>query len=180
MGASGGPRIGIALGGGSARGWAHVGVLRGLERRGIKPEVVCGTSAGALVGAAYALGRLDELESWLALLQWKDVVGYLDFTLFGGIIKGRRLFDFFAQHVEDRLIEDLPLPFGTVTTDLANGSEIWLRKGSLSLAVRASVSVPAFLRPVQVDGRWCVDGGLVNPVPVSLCLALGADLVIAV
>jgi NTE family protein len=174
------PCIGLALGGGSARGWAHVGVLRGLEKRGIKPDVVCGTSAGALVGAAYALGRLDELESWLALLQWKDVVGYLDFTLFGGIIKGRRLFDFFAQHVEDRLIEDLPLPFGAVTTDLANGSEIWLRKGSVSLAVRASVSVPAFLRPVQVNGRWCVDGGIVNPVPVSLCRALGADLVIAV
>ena len=174
------PRIGLALGGGSARGWAHVGVLRGLERRGIKPDVVCGTSAGALVGAAYALGRLDDLETWLALLEWRDVVGYLDFTLLGGVIKGRRLFDFFAQHVEDRKIEDLPIPFAAVATDLANGSEVWLRKGSIFEAVRASLSVPAFLRPVQVDGRWLIDGGLVNPVPVTLCHALGADLVIAV
>jgi NTE family protein len=155
-------------------------VLRGLEKHGIRPDVVCGTSAGALVGAAYALGKLDELEGWLALLQWKDVVGYLDFTFRGGVIKGRRLFDFFAEHVEDRDIEDLPIPFGVVATDLANGDEIWLRSGSLLAAVRASVSIPGFLRPVKVAGRWCVDGGLVNPVPVSLCRALGADVVLGV
>jgi NTE family protein len=173
-------KIGLALGGGSARGWAHVGVLRGLEKRGIRPDVVCGTSAGALVGAAYALGKLDEIERWLALLQWRDVVGYLDFAFKGGVIKGRRLFDFFAEHVGDCNIEDLAMPFGVVATDLANGSEIWLRKGSLFGAVRASVSIPGFLRPVKIDGRWLVDGGLVDPVPVALCRELGADVVLGV
>ncbi len=173
-------KVGLALGGGSARGWAHVGVLRGLEKRGIRPDVVCGTSAGALVGAAFALGRLDEIERWLALLQWRDVVGYLDFSFKGGVIKGRRLFDFFAEHVGDRNIEDLPMPFGAVATDLSNGDEIWLRRGSLFAAVRASVSIPGFLQPVKLDGRWLVDGGIVDPVPVELCRALGADIVIGV
>lgn len=173
-------KIGLALGGGSARGWAHVGVLRGLEKRSIRPDVVCGTSAGALVGAAYALGKLDEIERWLALLQWRDVVGYLDFSFKGGVIKGRRLFDFFAEHVGDSLIEDLPMPFGVVATDISNGNEIWLRSGSLFEAVRASVSIPGFLRPVKIDGRWLVDGGIVDPVPVSLCRALGADIVLGV
>jgi NTE family protein len=174
------PKIGLALGGGSARGWAHVGVLRGLEKRGIRPDVVCGTSAGALVGAAFALGKLDEIERWLALLQWRDVVGYLDFSFKGGVIKGRRLFDFFAEHVGDRNIEDLAIPFGVVATDLSNGNEIWLRRGSLFAAVRASVSIPGFLQPVKVDGRWLVDGGIVDPVPVALCRELGADIVIGV
>jgi NTE family protein len=173
-------KIGLALGGGSARGLAHVGVLRGLEKRGIRPEIVCGTSAGALVGAAFALGKLDELEDWLALLQWRDVVGYLDFTFRGGVIKGRRLFNFFAEQVEDRKIEDLPMPFGVVATDLANGKEVWLRSGSLFAAVRASVSIPGLLRPVKIDDRWLVDGGLVDPVPIALCRALGADVVLGV
>jgi NTE family protein len=173
-------KIGLALGGGSARGLAHVGVLQALEERGIAPQVVCGTSAGALVGAAYVLGRLADLERWLASLEWRDVVGYLDFTLSGGLIKGQRLFDYFSLHGGDRRIERLPLPYGAVATDLADGSEVWLRSGSLMAAVRASISVPALLKPVQVEGRWCIDGGLVNPVPVSLCRALGAEIVIAV
>jgi NTE family protein len=173
-------KVGFALGGGSARGWSHVGVLRALEERGIVPDVVCGTSAGALVGAAYVLGRLDDFERWLGSLEWRDVVGYLDFTVTGGVIRGRRLFEFFASRVEDRNIEDLSIPFGAVATDLEDGSEIWLRQGSLMEAVRASISVPALLKPVQIGNRWCVDGGLVNPVPVSLCRALGAEIVIAV
>lgn len=175
-----GRKIGLALGAGSARGWAHVGVLRALEGLGIEPDVLCGTSAGALVGGARAAGRLDELESWLAALQWRDVVGYLDLSFTGGLIKGRRLFDFFASHIEDQAIESLEIPFAAVATDLENGEEVWLRHGSLLQAVRASVSVPAFLKPVRIDGRWLVDGGLTNPVPVSLCRALGAEIVIAV
>jgi len=173
-------KIGLALGGGSARGWSHVGVLRALEEMGIKADVVAGTSAGALVGAAWTLGRLDDFERWLASLEKRDVFGYFDFSLSGGVLKGQRLFDFFSVHVEDRPIEDLPLPFGTVATDLETGAEVWLRRGSLQAAIRASVSIPALLKPVQVDGRWCVDGSLSNPVPVSLCRALGAEVVIAV
>jgi NTE family protein len=142
--------------------------------------VVAGTSAGALVGAAYALDRLDDLERWLDHLAPRDVVGYFDIGGDGGFLKGRKLFDFFAQHVEDRPIESLALPFGAVATDLANGHEIWLRHGSLLAAVRASVSIPGMLAPVRHEGRWCIDGGLVNPVPVTLCRALGADVVIAV
>lgn len=173
-------RIGLALGGGSARGWSHVGVLRELTEMGIKPEVVAGTSAGALVGAAWALGRLTDFERWLGSLEKRDVFGYFDFSLSGGVIKGQRLFDFFSLHVEDRPIEDLPIPFGTVATDLEDGTEVWLHRGSLQAAIRASVSIPGLLKPVQAGGRWCVDGSLSNPVPVSLCRALGAEAVIAV
>jgi len=173
-------KIGLALGGGSASGWSHVGVLRGLAEVGIRPDVVAGTSAGALVGAAWALGRLDDFERWLGSLEKRDVFGYFDFSLSGGVLKGQRLFDFFSIHVEDRPIESLAIPFGTVATDLENGTEVWLRRGSLQAAIRASVSIPALLKPVQVDGRWCVDGSLSNPVPVSLCRALGADVVIGV
>jgi NTE family protein len=174
------PRIGLALGGGAARGWAHVGVLRALEERGIRPDVVCGTSAGAMVGGAYVLGRLDDFERWLTSLEPRDVMSYLDFSLTGGVVKGKRLLDFFAAQAKDRRIEDLPLAYGAVATDLETGGEVWLHRGSLMAAVRASISVPALFRPVQVDGRWCIDGGLVNPVPVSLCRALGAGIVIAV
>jgi NTE family protein len=174
-------KIGLALGGGAARGWSHVGVLRGLEERGIRPDVVAGTSAGALVGAAWALGRLDDFERWLATLEKpRDLIGYFDFSLSGGVLKGQRLFDFFSIHSEDRPIESLPVPFGAVATGLADGAEVWLRQGSLQAAVRASVSIPALFKPVRIDGRWCVDGSLSNPVPVSLCRALGAELVIAV
>ena len=179
-------KIGVALGGGSARGWAHVGVLRGLEALGVRPDVVAGTSAGALVGAAWAIGRLDDFERWLdTLVKPRDLVGYFDFSLRGallkgGLLKGERLFDFFSTHAEDRPIEKLRVPFGAVATDLASGGEVWLRAGSLQAAVRASVSIPGLLKPVWADGRWCVDGSLANPVPVTLCRALGADVVLAV
>lgn len=173
-------KIGLALGGGSARGWSHIGVLRALEERGVRPDVVCGTSAGALVGAAYVLGQLDDFERWVASLEKRDAFSYFDFSLTGGMLKGERLFDLFSLHVEDRPIESLPLPYGAVTTDLESGAEIWLRRGSLRDAVRASISVPALLKPVRIEGRWCIDGSLSNPVPVSLCRALGAEAVIAV
>jgi NTE family protein len=180
MASSSRPRIGLALGGGSARGWAHVGVLRGLLELGITPDVIAGTSAGALVGAAYACGKLDDFERWLSGLVWQDAATYLDFGLVGGLIKGNKLFKFFASYVDDLPIEDLPLPYGAVATDLETGAEVWMRSGSLFAAVRASISVPGLLRPVLREGRWCVDGGLTDPVPVGFCRDLGADLVIAV
>lgn len=173
-------RVGVALGGGSARGWAHIGVLRALRERGIEPDIVCGTSIGALVGAAHASGYLDELARWVTRLEWRHVVSYLDLTLSGGLVKGKKLFDFLHRHFQDRMIEDLPRPFGAVATDLETGLEIWQREGSVLGAVRASIALPGLFTPVRHGGRWLVDGGLVNPVPVSLCRALGAEVVIAV
>lgn len=174
------PLIGLALGGGSARGWAHIGVIRALADAGIEPDLVCGTSIGALVGAAYAGGELDRLEGWVRSLRLQTVVRFLDVSLNGGLIKGDKLIAFFREHFVDRDIADLARPFGAVATDLRRGQEVWLREGGVSEAVRASIALPGLFTPVQRDGSWLVDGGLVNPVPVSLCRAMGADIVIAV
>ena len=175
------PRLGIALGGGAARGWAHIGVLSALAENGIEPEIVCGTSIGALVGGVYAAGKLPELESWVAALTRRDVIGLLDFTAAGGgAIGGRKLMQFFGAQVGELHIEELPLKFAAVATDLHTGTEVWLQVGPLLQAIRASLSLPGIFTPVFQDGRWLVDGGLVNPTPVSLCRALGAELVIAV
>jgi NTE family protein len=180
MSASSTLRIGLALGSGSARGWAHIGVIRALADAGIKPDIVCGTSIGALVGAAYVGGELDRLEDWVRSLRLQTVVSFLDFSLNGGLIKGDKLIDFFRSHFVDRDIRELERPFGAVATNLQRGREVWLREGSVSEAVRASIALPGLFTPVQHDGGWLVDGGLVNPVPVSLCRAMGADVVIAV
>jgi NTE family protein len=173
-------RIGLALGGGSARGWAHIGVIRALQDAGIEPDLVCGTSIGALVGAAHVGGELDRLETWVRSLRLQTVVSFLDFSLNGGLIKGDKLIDFFRSHFLDRDIQDMARPFGAVATDLQRGREVWLREGKVTAAVRASIALPGLFIPVRRDGSWLVDGGLVNPVPVSLCRAMGADLVIAV
>ncbi|WJW76755.1 patatin-like phospholipase RssA [Thiohalobacter sp. IOR34] len=174
------PRIGIALGGGSARGWAHIGVLQYLRSMGIVPEVVCGTSIGSIVGAAEVTEQLDALEDWVLRLKWQDILSYLDLSFTGGLIEGGKLIDFFRDHFSDRAIEDLPRPFGAIATELASGQEQWLTEGSMLTAIRASIALPGLFTPSEVDGRWLVDGGLVNPVPVSLCRALGADRIIAV
>jgi NTE family protein len=174
------PRIGLALGSGSARGWAHVGVIRALEQTGIRPDVVCGTSVGSLVGAAYAAGELDRFEQWLLAMRLKDVVGFMDVSLSGGMLKGERVMEFFRRNFVDRPIEELATPFAAVATALYTGAEVWLREGSTVDAVRASIALPALFTPVLRDGATLVDGGLVNPVPVSLARAMGADIVIAV
>ncbi len=174
--------IGIVLGSGSARGWAHIGVLRELIDGGIEPDIVCGTSIGALVGAAYAVGELDMLESWVLSINTRNLVRYLDIKLVvgGGFVEGKRLMDFFRSRFGDSLIEELSKPFATVATDLKTGKEVWIRKGPVWDAVRASIALPGIITPAQRDKQWLVDGGLVNPVPVSLCRALGAEMVIAV
>ncbi|MEW5709083.1 MAG: patatin-like phospholipase family protein [Pseudomonadota bacterium] len=174
------PKIGLALGSGSARGWSHIGVIRALEGAGVEPEVVCGTSIGALVAAAYVEGELDHLAAWVGGLTWQTVVGFLDVSLVGGLIKGERLVEFFRENFADADIADLPRAYGAVATDLETGNEVWLREGRVMDAVRASIALPGLFTPVQRDGRILVDGGLVNPVPVSLCRAMGADIVIAV
>ncbi len=174
------PSIGLALGSGSARGWAHVGVIRALEEAGIRPDLVCGTSIGALVGAAYAAGEIERFERWLLGLKLADVIAFLDVKFAGGLIEGERLMDFFRRNFVDRPVEELALPYGAVATELATGNEIWLRHGSTIDAVRASIALPGLFTPVARDGHLLVDGGLVNPVPVSLARAMGADVVIAV
>jgi NTE family protein len=175
------PRIGLALGGGAARGWAHIGVIRALAENGIIPDVVAGTSIGSLVGGAYAAGILDNLERWAYSLKWKDTASFFDIRLRGGLIEGKKLFKFLAQRFPCQTIEDLPMPFAAVATDLESGREVWLQRGSLLETVRASVALPGLFTPVYWnDGRWLVDGALVNPVPVTLCRALGAAQVIAV
>jgi NTE family protein len=174
------PRIGLALGSGSARGWSHIGIIRVLEEAGISPDIVCGTSIGSLVGAAYADGQVERLETWVRSLTWKAVAGLLDFTVAGGLILGEKLFTFIRGHFHDKDIATLPKAFGAVATELVTGREVWLREGSMVDAVRASAALPGLFTPSQLDGRLLVDGALVNPVPVSLCRAMGADIVIAV
>lgn len=174
------PRIGLALGGGSARGWSHIGVIRVLEQAGIKPDIVCGTSIGALVGAVYAAGELDHFEQWVLGLKISEVISYMDVSLSSGLLKGERLMEFFRRDFVDRAIEDLPIPFAAVATSLKTGSEVWLRDGSTLEAVRASIALPGLFQPSLKDGAILVDGGLVNPVPVSLARAIGADFIIAV
>ncbi len=174
------PKLGIALGAGSARGWAHIGVLTALAEAGIEPDIVCGCSIGAFVGAAYVNGDLEKLERWVTALDWKGVFGMFDFSLKGGLIKGEKLIDFFSRNFVDHDFAALPKPFACVATDLESGREIWLKEGSVAAAVRASIALPGLFTPQQHDGRLLVDGALVNPVPVSLCRAQGADIVIAV
>ncbi len=174
-------RIGLALGGGAARGWAHIGVLRALERAGIRPDVIAGTSIGAVVGGCYAADHLDNLERWARELTPKRIFGYLDFNFAGtGLISGQRLCDRLEQHLGDRNIEDLGTRFTAVATEIGTGHEHWLSRGRLVDAVRASYALPGVFRPVKVNGRWLFDGALVNPIPVSVCRALGARFVIAV
>jgi NTE family protein len=174
------PRIGLALGAGSARGWAHIGAIRALEERGVKPDLICGTSIGALVGAMYASGQLDQLESWVTGLAWGKVWRLMDITLKGGLIRGQRLFNLFRATFQELEISELATPFGAIATELNSGREIWLRQGKLFDVVRASIATPGLFTPVVHDGAVLVDGGLVNPVPVSMCRAFGAEIVIAV
>lgn len=173
-------RVGLALGGGAARGWSHIGVIEALLEAGIEPTVVAGTSMGALVGGAYAAGRLDELKRWSTAVDRRRIVSLMDVSLTrGGVIDGRGIQRLLRELGMDQPIETLPVTFAAVATDLADGREIWLREGQLDAAIRASISMPGIFSPVLLDDRWLVDGGLVNQVPVSTCRALGAELIVA-
>ncbi|SDI53339.1 NTE family protein [Ferrimonas sediminum] len=174
-------KIGVALGSGAAKGWAHIGVLRGLNRIGIIPTHVAGCSIGAFVGAAYAAGKLDELEQWVRGFSSWDVVGLLDLSWRrGGLVSGEKIFKAASDALGIIDIDQLNKPYVAVATDLYTGQEVWLDSGSLSDIVRASCSIPGLMEPKQIGERWLVDGAVVNPVPVSACRAMGADLVIAV
>jgi NTE family protein len=174
-------KIGLALGSGSARGWAHIGVIRALHDNGIEPQIICGTSIGALVGAVYASGTLDQFEAWVRDLDWWSIVRFMDPGIAGGgFMEGEHLMKVMAEHLNPGNMEDLPKTFAAVATNLRTGQELWMQKGSLVNAVRASIALPGLFTPVRHEDSWLVDGGLVNPVPVSLCRSLGADLTIAV
>jgi len=174
-------KVGIALGSGSARGWAHIGVLHALKDMGIEPDIVAGCSIGAFVGAAYANNQLDTLDEWTRTLTWKEIIGFFDLSLSkGGLIQGEKLFKFIRKETGDPDIESITRKFGAVATELNTGREVWLREGSLFDNVRASVAFPGLISPVKLNNKWLIDGGLINPVPVSLCRAMGADIVIAV
>lgn len=174
------PVIGLALGGGAARGFAHIGIVRTLVAHGIIPDVVVGTSIGAVIGGAYAAGHLDTLEEWARSLQPRNIFGYLDIRLNGsGLIGGAKLAAQLEAAMGQALIEDLPVKFATVATEVRTGHEIWLTHGRIVEAMRASYALPGIFSPVLVGDRWLVDGALVNPVPVSAARAFGAEIVIA-
>ncbi len=180
-GKAAGPSIGLVLGSGAARGFAHIGVIHALMENGIRPDIIVGTSIGALVGGCYANNQLEELEAWARSLTVRRIIGYLDVRIGGsGLIGGERLARRLVEAVGVTSIEDLPLRFAAIATEVGTGHEIWLTRGALSLAMRASCALPGIFPPVRLGGRWLVDGALVNPVPVSAARALGARVVIAV
>ena len=175
--------IGLALGSGASRGWAHIGVIKALSELGIQPQVVCGCSIGAIVGASYAAGNLNKLEGWVRSLTKLELARFIELNLsLNGFVDTEKLHEFFLQCVcrEDESIEDITAKFASVATDLGTGREVWFTSGLLIDAIWASISLPGLFPPLQHQGKWLVDGGLVNPVPVSVCRALGADIVISV
>ena len=175
--------IGLALGSGSSRGWAHIGIISELAKLGIEPDIVCGTSVGAMVGAAYAKGNLEKLEVWACSVTKLDVARFLNInTSMTGFVHTERFHAYLNENIasDDDIIEDLPKTYAAVSTDLESGREVWLTQGSIIQAVWSSMALPGLFPAIRNDHRWLIDGGLVNPVPVSVCRALGADIVIAV
>jgi NTE family protein len=174
-------RVGLALGSGSARGWAHIGVIRALAESGVRVDYIAGTSIGAIVGAVYASGKIDSLENVILQLDWKKIVYFFDVVFpKSGLIDGNKVADFIRSYVGEMNIEDLPIPFCAVSTDLATGNEVVIKEGDIIEAIRASISVPGIFTPVKKDDMTLVDGGLVNPVPVCVAREMVADFVIAV
>lgn len=174
-------KIGLALGSGAAKGWAHIGVINALSRLGVEVDIVAGCSVGSLVGAAFATGKLPEFERWVRSFGYWDVIRLMDVSWRrGGLLRGQRVFEQVRQLIPDRDIEQCAKRFGTVTCNLSTGRELWFTRGDIHQAIRASCSIPGLLSPVSHNGYWLVDGAVVNPVPVSLTRALGADIVIAI
>lgn len=174
-------KVALALGGGAARGWAHIGVLRALEEEGIEVGMIAGTSIGALVGGCYLAGKLDELEAFARSLTMRRIASLLDLTIGGGgLLGGMRLTKRMQEHLEGLTVEQLPKPFVAVASELNSGHEVWIDGGSLITALRASYALPGIFEPVRCNNRTLIDGALVNPVPVSVCRAYEQPLVMAV
>ncbi len=175
------PSIGLVLGGGAARGFAHIGVLRTLLAKGLIPDIITGTSIGAVVGGCHAAGKLDDIEAWGRSLTRRSLLGYLDVSFSGsGLLSGGRLAERITEAIGDVLIDNLPVRYAAIATEIGTGHEIWITHGALQDAMRASYALPGIFPPIRLGERWLVDGALVNPVPVSVARALGARLVIAV
>ncbi len=176
-------KIGLALGSGSSRGWSHIGVINALTEQGIVPDIICGTSIGSLVGASYVSNNLEKLEEWARSLTRFEMARFFDInSSFNGFVDTERLHHFLNKVVasDDAVIEALDKRYASIATDLETGREIWLTEGSVLEAVWSSISLPGLFPAIKNNNKWLVDGGLVNPVPVSVCRALGADIVIAV
>ncbi len=179
--AMGRPVVGLALGAGAARGWALIGAMKELVEHGFAPDIIAGTSIGAVVGACYSAGRLNELEDFARSLTRRSVFGLMDVAFSGtGLLAGNKLKAELIRALGGRNIEDLPKRLAVIATEISTGHEVWLTRGDLIDAVRASYALPGVFEPVRVNGRWLVDGALVNPVPVTVCRALGADVVVAI
>ncbi|MEX3008184.1 patatin-like phospholipase family protein [Hoeflea sp. TYP-13] len=175
------PQIGLALGSGSARGWSHIGIIEALDEQGITADIVCGASVGSLVGAAYIAGKISPLKDWVLALKWREIASSISLGLSrGGLVDGDVFKELMVKLDITAPIESYATPFASVATDYATGREIWLREGPVHHAVRASMALPGVFSPAKHDEGWLLDGGLVNPVPVSACRAMGADFVIAV
>lgn len=174
-------RVALALGGGGARGYAHMGVMRVLEERGYEVVGIAGTSMGSVIAALHAKGRLHEYEEWVTGLTQRDVIRLLDPALRSpGAIKGERVMARVSELLDGVRIEDLPIPFTAVATDLLNRKEVWFQEGPVDMAVRASIALPSFITPVMLNGRLLADGAMVNPVPIAPLSGLDVDLVVAV
>lgn len=174
-------KIGLALGGGSARGWSHIGVIRALTEAGIDIDYIAGTSIGSVVGSVFASGNIKALEEVAVRLDWKQIAYLFDVVLpKSGLIDGKKVAGFISKHLRKTNIEELFIPFCAVSTDLNTGNEVVIREGDIIEAVRASISIPGIFTPVRNNGRILVDGGLVNPIPVNVVREMGADFVIAV
>jgi len=175
--------IGLALGSGSSRGWSHIGIIRALSDLGIEPSIICGTSVGSLVGASYVSNKLEKLEEWVCSLTKFETARFFEINArLNGFVNTERLHNFLKEYVanDDAIIEEQPKQYASVATDLESGREVWLTKGPMIEAVWSSISLPGLFPAIRNNDKWLVDGGLVNPVPVSVCRALGADIVIAV
>lgn len=174
-------KIGLALGSGAARGWSHIGVIRAIKRMGIEIDIVAGCSIGSLVGAAYASNKLSLLEEWVCSFSYWDVLRLMDLSWRrGGLLRGERVFNHYRKVVSAVDFSQCQRRFGVVATNLSTGRELWFTEGDLHRAIRASCCMPGLMSPVSHNGYWLVDGAVVNPVPVSLTRAMGADIVIAV
>lgn len=174
-------KVGIALGSGSARGWSHIGVLKALAEEKIKIDYIAGTSIGALVGAIYASGDINSLEKFALGITWKTIVSYLDITLpRNGLISGKKISKLLSEYFSDKTIESLKVPFCSVSVDILNGEEVWIKTGKIIEAVRASISIPGIIIPYKKNKRYLVDGGVLNPLPINVVKDMGAEIIIAV
>ncbi len=181
MGGMAGNRVALALGSGGARGYAHIGVIDELHERGYEIVGVAGSSMGALVGGLHAAGKLDDFSEWAKSLTQRAVLRLLDPKITAaGVLRAAKILDAVRDILGEVTIEDLPIPYTAVTTDLIAGKSVWLQRGPVDAAIRASIAIPGVITPHILDGRLLADGGILDPLPMAPIAAVNADLTIAV